>query len=325
MAQPLGSVRRASLREARELIHLAREAMVTRARDLDGIIYANERDVRVVDAGDGLALVGIGLLPAYRALVETIYVFILLKNGVPVGYYQAALLFGSAELNFNIFDPYRGAEAAQLYGRSLAVVRHLFAVDTFSVEPYQLGLDNDEALHSGAFWFYQKLGFVSHDPQVRGVLKAELRRMSANPAHRSSLTTLAALARSHLFFYLDEPRDDVTGKVALGRIALAVSDWLAERFGSDRERALRHCRTSARRLLGIRSLKRLTAGERSAFERWSPLVCALPDVASWSRDERRRLASVVMAKGADGEDDYAARLSAHLPLRRALMALAATR
>ena len=32
------------------------------------------------------------------------------------------------------------------------------------IDPYQLGLENDDALKSGAWWFYQKLGFeVAHD------------------------------------------------------------------------------------------------------------------------------------------------------------------
>ncbi len=41
----------------------------------------------------------------------------------------------------------------------------LFNVDTFTVYPYQLGYGNDEGLKSGAWWFYQKLGFRARAPR----------------------------------------------------------------------------------------------------------------------------------------------------------------
>jgi hypothetical protein len=317
------SIRSVSGRRARQLIHIAREAMVTRARDLDGIIYSSQDDVRLIDAGDGLSLVCIGLVPEYRALVETIYVFILLKNGVPVGYYQAALLFGSAEVNFNIFAPYRGIEAASIYARCLAVVHHMFDVDTFSVEPYQLGLDNEEALQSGAFWFYSKLGFCSEEPSVKRLVAAELAKMADDPRHRSSEKTLLALAQGHLFFHLNRPREDVVGKVPLGRIGLAISDLVSERFGADRERALAACTKEVRRLLSLRSLRGWTPDERTILERWSPLVLALGGIQRWPREDRRALVNVIRAKAGRREEDYAALLTEHTRLRKALLRLAA--
>ena len=37
----------------------------------------------------------------------------------------------------------------------------------FTIYPYQLGDDgNQKGLASGAWWFYQKLGFRARDPQV---------------------------------------------------------------------------------------------------------------------------------------------------------------
>ena len=158
------SVRELSRREGVRVIELAREAMITRSRDLDGIMYASPDDVRMVDAGEGLGLACLGLLPEQRALIETIYVFLLLKNGVPIGYYQSALLFGSAELNYNVFPSFRGGETARVYARSLAVVHHMFGSNAFSVHPYQLGRENPDALASGAFWFY---GSSAFSPSIR--------------------------------------------------------------------------------------------------------------------------------------------------------------
>jgi hypothetical protein len=41
----------------------------------------------------------------------------------------------------------------------------LFDVDSFTINPYQLGDGNDEALASGAWWFYYKFGFARARPR----------------------------------------------------------------------------------------------------------------------------------------------------------------
>lgn len=309
-----------SAREGQRLIELGREALLARGRDLDGMVYASRDDVRVIDAGDGLTLACWGLLPEHRALVESIYVFLLLKNGVPIGYYQAAVLFGSAELNYHVFPSFRGVEAAEVYARALGVVRHLFGCDAFSVHPYQLGHGNPDALAAGAFWFYRKLGFAPENPRVVAELAREERRLAKSPRHRSSPAVLARLASDYLFFYLGRRRDDVGSKLVLSRFSLAVTDLLA-RFGAARERGLAELAREAARLTGTR-LAALGAGERLAFERWAPLILALPGVEAWTLAERRALGRVARAKGGSSEDEFVRRLDAHRRARRALLALA---
>ncbi|MEZ4439000.1 MAG: hypothetical protein R3B72_07915 [Polyangiaceae bacterium] len=318
LKEPPVSVEAARGRLAELHIDRAREAMATRARELDGILYASPEDVRVIDAGDGLWLSCIGLLPAYRALVETIYVFVLFHNGVPIGYFQAALLFDSAEVNFNVFPPHRGTEAAFLYARSLAVVHHLFGVDSFAVEPYQLGEGNDEALESGAYWFYAKLGFQPKAARGKRLRSAEERRLAADPKHRSSRAVLEALARDPLFFHLGRARDDVAGLVPLSRFSLVVTEELRE-AGVDREGGLRQAVVEARRRLGSR--RALDEDEARALERWSPLLAALPGLERWPAADRRAVLDVVAAKGGRREEVFAAGLRDHRRLRRAVLGL----
>ncbi len=124
--------------EAQRLIDLAREAMVARSRDLDTFAYGDPDDVRIVDMGDGLEFVAIGLIPERRLLLEAVYGFLTLKNGVPIGYVLNSALYGSAEVAYNVFD-YRGGEAGRVYGQVLAMLRHLFRATAFTIYPYQLG------------------------------------------------------------------------------------------------------------------------------------------------------------------------------------------
>ncbi|MFQ5961107.1 MAG: hypothetical protein ACE5MG_06900, partial [Candidatus Methylomirabilales bacterium] len=315
-------VRSLAPQDAQTLINLAREAMVTRSRDLDIFEHANKHDVRLVDCGQGLQFVCIGAIPERRLMLEAVYGFLTLKNGVPIGYVLAASLFRSSEVGYNVFETYRGAEAAFTYGRALAMVRHLFGSDTLMVPPFQLGYDNPEALRSGAWWFYYKLGFRPRDPQVRRILRRELNQMTSNPRHRSSLATLQELAAKNMYLDLHRPRKDVMGRFSLGNIGLRVTRYIADRFGADREAATRTCSREAVRLLGLSSLRGFSTGERLAWERWSPLMMSLPGVDRWTSAEKQALVRVVRAKGSRSESDFVWRFDRHRRLRDAILKLA---
>ena len=318
-------VRPVWLQEARALIDRAREAMVTRSRDLDGFAQADENDIRMVRYTGGLEFAMMGAQPEHRLLLEARYTILMLKNGVPIGYALVNSLFGSSEIAYNVFDTFRGCETAQIFARVLAVGRRLFGADTYSIDPYQLGHGNAEGLRSGAWWFYYKLGFRPHDPEVKALVREELAKSRADRRHRSSLQTLDKLSSEYMF--LDprgrRPRRDVIGRVGLGGVGTRISDYLAERFGADREKGIRLCSREAMKRLGLEALKGFSADERQAWERWSPLVRILPGLEEWSATEKRALAAVVRAKGGRRESDFVTRFDRHTRLRAAVLELAA--
>jgi hypothetical protein len=309
--------------EAGRLLDLARASMVTRQRDLDVFQWGDRRDVRLAHFPEGLTFVVIGAVPERRLLLESVYGFLTLKNGVPIGYVLVSALFGSSEVAYNVFETFRGGESGRIYGKVLALTRQLFDPDVFTIFPYQLGgYGNREALDSGAWWFYQKLGFRPRAPRVVGLMEEELARMRADPRHRSSRATLKVLASENLYFHLGKERDDAIGLLELPNVGLHVTDMLARRFGSDREKAEAVLVLEARDLLGLRSLAGWSGGERLAFRRWAPLVTILPGVARWSAAEKRALAEVVRAKGGRRESDFVRLFDRHRKLRRAVAALA---
>jgi hypothetical protein len=320
--RPPRAVETVTPREGQKLIDMAREAMVTRARDLDIFMYADPNDVRMVEFEDGLQFACMGAVPERRLMLEAVYGALTLKNGVPTGYVLASAFMRSSEIAYNVFETYRGGESGLVFGRVMSMVRHLFGSDVFTLDPYQLGYGNQEGLESGAWWFYYKMGFRPYDPEVRKLLRRELATMKRNPRHRSSIATLEQLASEHVYLFLDSERKDVLGRISLGNIGLAVSRYLARRFGSDRELGLRTCASEAARLLGVRPVSRSTPGERLAWERWSPLVLALPGVRRWTPEQKRALAQVVRAKGGRRESDFVRRFDAHRRLRSAMVELA---
>jgi hypothetical protein len=315
-------VRAVARAEGQALIDLARGAMVTRSRDLDAFSWGDPDDVRLADCGDGLQFAVIGVVPERRLLLEAVYAFLTLKNGVPIGYVLNSALYRSAEIAYNVFETWRGAEAAAVYGRALATVRHLFGADSFTIYPYQLGDGNREALDSGAWWFYQKLGFRPRDREARRLMADELRRMRRHPSHRSGLPVLRRLARANLYYHAGRPRADVIGLLPLPAVGLAVMRRVAERFGSDRERAERVMAEETARLLGVRSQRGWSADERRAWRRWSPLVQVLPGIARWPAADRRALVGVIRAKGGRRESGFALGFDRHRRLREAVRRLA---
>ncbi len=316
---PPRSIRRVHGAAARALVELAQDAMVSRARDLDAFMHADVRDVRLVDCGEGLAFAMLGVRPAQRLPLEAVHAFLTLKNGVPVGYVLSSALFGSCEVAYNVFETWRGAEAAHTYGRVLAMLHALFGAETFTVYPYQLGDHNEEGLRSGAWWFYQKLGFRADERAVLALMRRELARLERAPGQRSSIPTLRRLARANVYWSAGEARADVIGRLDLGRIALASQAPLAEHGGETA------CAERAAELLDVRSQAGWTAEERQAFERWAPMVLALPGLTRWTRSERRALAEVTRAKGSVDELGYVRAFDRHRALRRALCALAGAR
>jgi hypothetical protein len=315
LARPPRSVRPVATTAGRRLINLAQEAMVTRARDLDAFAYGDARDVRLVDDGDGLAWALIGTTPERRAVLRATYGQLALRNGVPVAYGEADMLFGCADLAYNTFETFRGGESAFLFARFLAMLRHVFGARSFTFEPYQLGRDNDEALASGAWWFYFKLGFRPRSGAIRALARTELARMQRHPAHRSSRKTLARLAEDYLHFEPEGARAPYWPRLAALGARLAPGLAAA---GADREAAVQACVREAARMLGLSSLRGIGGAARVAWQRWAPIVKSLPGLERWSAHERGALVRIILAKGGRRESDYLALFDAHPKLGAAL-------
>src|ERR1035441_10252816 len=75
------------------------------------------------------------------------------KNGVPAGYVELLSLFERAEVGFNLYYTFREGESAWLYARILRLFNQVLGVKVFSVDPYQIGLENPAARASWGFLF----------------------------------------------------------------------------------------------------------------------------------------------------------------------------
>jgi hypothetical protein len=241
---------------------------------------------------------------------------------VPIGYALFSALWRSSEVAYNVFESFRGGESAWVYGRLLATIRTMFGADTFTIDPYQLGHHNAEGFESGAWWFYYKLGFRPWDAAIERVATSEARKVAARRSYRTGPRTLRKLVSANLFLQLGPARRNVIGAIPTGSIGLAVTDYLNDRFGADRERATNELAAEAAGRLGVNGWRRWPAGERLFWERWAPVVALLPGLDAWSPAEKLDLAGVIRAKGGRRESAFVARFDAHPRLGDALVALA---
>jgi hypothetical protein len=313
---------RAPRDRAEAMIEAARVAMATRQRELHAFAHPNPDDVLVVDAGRGLTLVFIGIEPDFRLPLESYYGFLVLKNGVPVSYGGGWELFGTLDFAVNIFASFRQGESAYIATQLLRAYRRIFDMRTVVVDRYQLGHESTEALRSGSFYFYHRLGFRPRDPDVVRVLAGERAKIAADASYRSPIPVLKRLAAAEMFLTLPGGLGAPEKRLRATDVSALVARMIAREFAGDRSLATRASAERVGRVLGAARRAGWPGAARRSFARMSLVAALVPDLAAWPLAERRALVAVMRGKGGASEMGYARRLDGHARLRRSLEALA---
>lgn len=309
---PLPIVERLSPRDAASAITLVTAAMSVRNREIYPLAHPEPLDVTRVTLERGLEILVYGIEPRRRLLLETAHGHLVLKNGVPVGYAVSSVLGSACEVALNVYEAFRQGESALWVAELLRVFHQLFGPEFFFVPRRQFGFDNEEGIATGAYWFYDKLGFRSIDPTLRQLADREREKIRATRGYRSSPATLRRLATEDLGFAL-RAGHDASAIVPVASISLAVTDWIARRYAGDRGRAQAAAEKLAMRWLGLAG-----DGARGGspeiqlwLTRWAPLIALIPDRAKWSREERAALLSIVRAKAGATESGGVGKMRRH--------------
>ncbi|HSE65113.1 MAG TPA: hypothetical protein VLG15_16020 [Thermoanaerobaculia bacterium] len=319
-AAPPLAIRKLSLAEGREVVDMTRGATALRYREYYGFTYADPASVRAARAGRGVEIFFMGLARPRRLPLRAGFAGFIVKNGVPVGYIEGLALFERIEIGFNIYYSFRDGESAWIFGRVLRLANQLFGVTSFSIDPYQLGHENPEAIDSGAFWFYRKLGFRPTSRKIAANVEAEERRIASDPAYRSSPRTLERLVTGNVLYEIDPARAGDWDRFHVRNVGLAVQRRMRRGYGGDAERARRQASKRVSRMIGARTA-RWSAAEKAAFENFALVLDLVPDLARWSRQERKTLVEIARAKAGREETRYLRLLQRHARLRAALLRL----
>ncbi len=336
---------RLSRSEGEAAMQMIREVMVVRYRELYGTTLGDARSVVRSDVARG-TVIYLWNLPASRRLPLRAYTAgFTLKNGVPVNYVEAMGLCEWIEVGFNTFYTYRQGETAWIYAQALRCICAFMGAKTISVYPYQIGQNNDEALDSGAFWFYRKLGFRSGSPELEQLARSEEKKIAAHALHRTSRLTLKRLAEAHMFYELvpldegheeqDPHRGQAAGEATAASIQQGRAPWdtfstrnlglrvnrrMQREFGGDSRRIRDASVEEVARALKL-NYSGWRAGERRSLENWSLVLAMIPKLASWSAEEKRRMIAIIQSQSGPDEMKYLRLTQRHARLREELLRL----
>lgn len=189
---------------AQRMIDIIIDASAVRYRELYGFLYPDAANVYHADLGRGMDFCFFGVAGKWRLPKRDYSCGMYFKNGVPIGYVEVLWPCqpkgGRMEVGFNLYYTFRQGETAWLYARLLKLYRERYRVTSFLIDPYQLGYENEEAIESGSFWFYYKLGFRPESPEVARLAERELQKIAARPGYRTRPATLRKLAASPVIY-----------------------------------------------------------------------------------------------------------------------------
>jgi hypothetical protein len=274
--------------------------LLSLGRETDPLAYGKAEDVEVYDAGRGLSICLNGMRPGKRLPFESYIGYMAYKNGRPIAYGGAWIFGNRARIGLNVFEPYRGGESTWIFAAILRTYSLVFNIQHLLVDPYQIGKDNEEAIESGAFWFYYKLGFKPIQANLKELAGMEFEKMSKSPVYRTSKAVLRKLATSTLGIHL--ANDAMHEEPML--IAQFISNRIRTEYGGNRKKAFEEAGKALRKLLNINSRKALPDQLKETALWWVPQL----QKQKLRETQKQKITTLLFEKATGNEFEYTSAL-----------------
>ena len=318
LSSPPITIERLSRAAGERILDRARETSAVRYRELHGFTYGDSRRVLKATLGRGTEAFVLGVPPENRLPLRAYHAALILKNGVPVAYFEGLSIFERLESGFNLYYTFREGETAWLFGRILRLMRQLLGVTVFSIDPYQVGHENEEGIESGAFWFYRKLGFRPVRPELMKLALHEEQRIAARRGYRTPARTLRKLAAGHMLFEMPGASVGAWDRFQIRNVGLAVQRRMAREFAGDAQKIRADSAKFIKRVLDL-DTRRWSEPELRIFEGFALVLSMIPGIARWSASEKQLAARIIVAKAGGNEALYLRLMQGHAAMRAALI------
>jgi len=189
---------------AETIIECSRMILVRHLREIDPITFTSAELISYYRLPRGLSIALMGMVPARRHPIDSYMGYAVFKNGLPIAYAASWVLFDSARIGLNIFPAYRGGESQYIFEQVLKIHQDVYRLRRFSTDPYQVGKDNSDGIHSGAFWIYYRAGFRPIREEQKDIAEAEAKKIKLVKGYHTPATVLKKLAESRLELNLDK-------------------------------------------------------------------------------------------------------------------------
>lgn len=200
-----------------EIVFVVKNTMALTDRETDTVTYMDEKSLRYYELEHGLSVALYGMMAERQLPLESYIGYTLFKNGLPAAY-GGGWVFGSrSDFGISIFDSFRGGESGYMFCQLIRLYRQVFGITYFEVESFQYGADNEDAINSGAFWFYYRYGFRPADAKLRALARKEWKKILAKDSYRTSSAKLRKLATGNMAIHFESSVPvnvyDITGKI----------------------------------------------------------------------------------------------------------------
>ena len=197
-------------------------------------------------------------------------------------------------------------------------MRQLLDVTVISIDPYQVGHENEEGIESGAFWFYRKLGFRPVRSELMRSTLAEEKKIHAGPDHRTSARTLRKLAAGHMLLDSRKQKTAEWDGFEVRNIGFRVQRHVARAFNGDSDKfraaTIKFVARAVRQQYDVLPFSEV-------MESFAPVLGLIRDLPRWKHEEKLLLARIIKAKATESEALYLKLMQQHKRLRSAMIAL----
>lgn len=238
--------------QQRALCDVAKATLCGMLRETDPVTHADERSTEFFDMGRGLGIALFYATAEQKMALQSYVGFMAFKNRVPIAYGGGWVLGFESGFGVNIFPMFRGGESSAIVAQLLRLYVHHFGVRSFTVDPYQIGLDNPDGIASASFWFYYRLGFRPMEPALNTLAERSWNELQRRSGHRTPVDVLKRLAYASMRWTDPEAIDVVP--ITADRLGDLVSTHVNVHFDGDRDEA----RRMAMRTLSARARMRLS-------------------------------------------------------------------
>lgn len=290
-----------SLQGKSDLINVARSSLALNCRETEPFTYADEQETELFDMGRGLHIVLIGMKKDRRLSLESYVGYMAFKNNVPVSYGGGWMFGHRCKIGVNIYPAFRGGESAWIFTQVLRLYHQYFNARTFVVKPYQFGKDNREAIKSGAFWFYYKLGFRQASQTLRTLAESEWEMIISEKKYRTPESILKKFTERDLYLRISPVKVEAPDA---DLVSAFITSGIITQFGGDRERSVKAAARKMKHLFGRFSLKDWTVLEKASFSNFSLLTFFLKDCADWPESEKSKFIRAIRCKGSGKEKSF---------------------
>lgn len=304
--------------DAAAVLDCGRMALVRHLREIDPVTYSSPELVSYYQLPRGISVALLDMTPERRHPIDSYMGFVAFKNGMPVGYAGSWLLFDSGRIGLNVFPSYRGGESQYIFQHVLELHRQVYRLKRFSVDPYQLGKDNSDGIHSGAFWVWHHIGFRPIKKEQRELAADEDKKRKQSHGYRSPESVLKKLADGRMELVLN----DEAVKFDATDLSRAWWNIVTTKYDGNRSRAEKDDVAKLAAILGIQDYRE--SDMYFVLQNWATLMLSNEKELRRNNALKMELKNLIELKVSGSEEKFISDMQRAKELRKFLESVIAS-